>query len=214
MPHLAKCILRYDEDDYINAPNRSYTVGSANMPALEYLEGVTHFDATLLSLPLYHIQLVADHFTFPCEWETPMPLLLSVVIEGTEKNGTVEYLDRFPEWFGGEIFPKLQELHVWHLDEMAYIPASFRSFIALTELSLFEVGFNNMGQYERETQEAVLCVSLCAEAMPLKSKAFRRQRTARLAGEKCADITALAENAINVSEFVSVRVGVCERECA
>ena len=75
--------------------------------------------------------------------------------------------------------------------------------------------------------------SLCAEAMPLKSKAFRRQRTARLAGEKCVEfelhrpsnkgtklllkvikaiiiiIAALAENAINVSESVSVRVGVC-----
>jgi len=49
--------------------------------------------------------------------------------------------------------------------------------------------------------------------MPLKSNAFRRQRTARLAGEKCADIAALAENAINVSESVSVRVGVCVREC-
>jgi len=58
----------------------------------------------------------------------------------------------------------------------------------------------------------VLTFSLCAEAMPLKSKAFRRQRTARLAGEKCVDIAALAENAINVSESVSVRVGVCERE--
>jgi len=61
----------------------------------------------------------------------------------------------------------------------------------------------------------VLCSSLCAEAMPLKSKAFRRQRAAaaRLAGEKCADITALAENNINVSEFLNVRVGVCERVC-
>jgi len=49
--------------------------------------------------------------------------------------------------------------------------------------------------------------------MPLTSKAFKRQRTARLAEEKCADIAALAENAINVSESVSVRVGVCEREC-
>ena len=48
--------------------------------------------------------------------------------------------------------------------------------------------------------------------MPLKQKAFRRQRTARLAVEKCADIGALAENAINVSESVSVRVGVSERE--
>ena len=40
--------------------------------------------------------------------------------------------------------------------------------------------------------------------MPLKSKAFRRQRTAHLAGEKCADIAALAQNAINVSESVGV----------
>jgi len=45
--------------------------------------------------------------------------------------------------------------------------------------------------------------------MPLKSKVFRRQRTVRLAGEKCADITALADNAIDMSESVSVRVGVC-----
>jgi len=37
---------------------------------------------------------------------------------------------------------------------------------------------------------------------------FRRQGTARLTGEKCADIAALAENAINVSESVIVRVGV------
>jgi len=59
----------------------------------------------------------------------------------------------------------------------------------------------------------VLYFSLYAEAMALKSKAFRRQRTARLAGEKCADIAALAENAINVSESVRVRVCVCEREC-
>jgi len=58
----------------------------------------------------------------------------------------------------------------------------------------------------------VLCFSLCAEAMPLKSKEFRRQRTARLAGEKYADIAALAENAIKVSESVSVRVCVCERD--
>ena len=58
----------------------------------------------------------------------------------------------------------------------------------------------------------MLCFSLCAEAMPLKSKAFGRQLTVRLAGEKCADIAALAENAINGSESVSVRVGVCERE--
>ena len=49
--------------------------------------------------------------------------------------------------------------------------------------------------------------------MPLKSKAFRQQRTARLAGEKSADITALAGNAINVSESVSVRVGVCVCVC-
>jgi len=48
--------------------------------------------------------------------------------------------------------------------------------------------------------------------MPLKSKAFRRQRTAHLAGGKCVDIAALAENAMNVSESVSVRVGVCVRE--
>ena len=48
--------------------------------------------------------------------------------------------------------------------------------------------------------------------MTLKSKAFRRQRTARLTGEKCADIVALAENAINVSESMSVRVCVCVRE--
>ena len=58
----------------------------------------------------------------------------------------------------------------------------------------------------------MLCFSLCTEALLLKSKALRRQRTARLAEEKCADIAALAENAINVSESVSVWVGVCERE--
>ena len=49
--------------------------------------------------------------------------------------------------------------------------------------------------------------------MPLKSKVFRRQRTVRLAGEKCADIAALPANVINVSESVSVRVGVCVRVC-
>jgi len=46
--------------------------------------------------------------------------------------------------------------------------------------------------------------------MPLKSKAS--QRTARLAGAKCADIAALAENAINVRESISVWVGVRVRE--
>ena len=46
-----------------------------------------------------------------------------------------------------------------------------------------------------------------------ESKAFRRQRTARLAAEKCANIAVLAENAMNVSESVSARVDVCERKC-
>jgi len=154
MPHLAKCILRCTEDDYINAPNRSYTVGPGKMPAIEYLEGITHFDTTLFSLPLHHLRLVADYFTFRCELETPMLSLLSLVIEGTPKDGSVRYMHRFPEWFGGEIFPNLQELHVWHLDEMAYLPASIASFTALTELSLLEVGFNNQGEYERETHMA------------------------------------------------------------
>jgi len=80
--------------------------------------------------------------------------LLSLVIEGTPKDGSVRYMHMFPEWFGGEIFPNLQELHVWHLDEMAYLPASIASFTALTELSLLEVGFNNQGEYERETHVA------------------------------------------------------------
>jgi len=49
--------------------------------------------------------------------------------------------------------------------------------------------------------------------MPLKLKAFRLQRTAHLTAETCVDIAALAENTIDVSESVSVRVGVCEKEC-
>ena len=124
------------------------------MPALEYLEGITHFEDTLLSLPLHHIRLVVDQFTFPLSVETPVPSLLSLAIEGTPKDGLVQYLDKFPDWFGGGVFPNLQELHVWHLDEMIHLPASFASFTALTELSLFEVGYNNRGEYQRETYKA------------------------------------------------------------
>ena len=57
-------------------------------------------------------------------------------------------------------------------------------------------------------------LSLCAVLQTLgRSHASQVEsvtRTARFAGAKCADIAALAENAINVSESVSVRVGVCE----
>jgi len=81
---------------------------------------------------------------------------LSLAIEGTPKDGFVQYLDKFPAWFGGGIFPSLQELHVWHLDEMIHLQASFVSLTALTELSLFEVGFNNRGEYQRETYKATL----------------------------------------------------------
>ena len=154
MPRLAKCVLYFDEDEYISAPDRSLALRSGQMPALTYLEGVTHFDDALVSLPLYHIRLITDLYTFPRAWETPMPSLLSIIIEGTAKDELVDNMQRFPEWFGGAIFPNLQELHVWHLDELSCLPASVASFTALTELSLFELGHNNLGEYQRDTHMA------------------------------------------------------------
>jgi len=141
MPRLEKCVLRYEEDDYIHALCESYTVRSEKMPALTYLEGVTRFDDEILSLPLHHLLLITDDYTFPRACETPMPSLLSMMIEGKTEDGEVDNLQIFPEWFGGAIFPNLQELHVWDFDEMSYLPASLASFTALTELSLVRVGY-------------------------------------------------------------------------
>jgi len=156
MPHLQKCVLRYKEEKYVHTLDDSYTVRSDKMPALTYLEGVTKFDDEILSLPLYHLRLIADDDTFAPACETPMPSLLTLVIDGMLDLEFVENLRRFPEWFGGAIFPNLQELHVWNFNEMSYLPPSLASFTALTELSLANIvylsisdGGGSVGQVTR-----------------------------------------------------------------
>jgi len=162
MPRLEKCVLRYEDQDYIDAMSESYTVRSEKMPALTYLEGVTRFDDEILSLPLYHLRLLADDDAFPCACETPMPSLLTMIIEGKTDYGDVDNLKMIPEWFGGAIFPNLQELHVWKFGEISYLPASLASFTALTELSLVRVGYlsNLDGAYFTQMARSILDPSI------------------------------------------------------
>jgi len=162
MPRLEKCVLRNDDEDYMHALQDSYTVWSEEMPALTYLEGVTGFDEEILLLPLQHLRLITDDSTFLPVVGKAMPSLLSITIEGKHQDAFVDNIQEMPAWFGGVTFPNLQELNLWNLDEIAYFPPSLASFTALTELSLFWVGYNNRGEYdfEEEMSRAILDPSI------------------------------------------------------
>jgi len=61
--------------------------------------------------------------------------------------------------------------------------------------------------------ESLCCAPVFAQKPCLSSRKRSGHSVQRAWLEKYADIAALAKNATNVSESVSVRVSVCEREC-